>query len=130
MIWLGSARANCVRQFVRDVQAASVSPGASTRHRHWSSCLDGRDDLKCADVRIESVTAVAFGPFRNVTLGVRASAHRDLWTQRAGKSSWHAAITPRFADAPRARQPRLEDRDFADRRPWDGNGWEVRAIVR
>lgn len=83
-------------------------------------------------MRIELVTSVAFGPFRNVTLEFAPQLTVIYGSNEAGKSSWHAAIYGALCGMRRGRgQPRLEDRDFADRRrPWSGNGWEVRAIVR
>ena len=83
-------------------------------------------------MRIESVTAVAFGPFRNVTLEFAPQLTVIYGPNEAGKSSWHAAIYAALCGMRRARgQPRVEDREFATlRRPWAGDSWEVRAVVR
>jgi len=83
-------------------------------------------------VHIESVTAVAFGPFMNLTLTFSPQLTVIYGPNEAGKSSWHAAIYAALCGMRRGRgQPRLKDRDFADlRRPWSGNAWEVRALVR
>ena len=121
-------------QFVRDVQASQLSPaGTSTRHRHRASrTRRARRSWKCSDVRIESVTAVAFGPFRDVTLEFAPQLTVIYGPNEAGKSSWHAAIYAALCGMRRARgQPRWQDRDFTDRhRPWSGDSWEVRAVVR
>jgi len=83
-------------------------------------------------VRIESVTAVAFGPFRGVTLTFSPQLTIIYGPNEAGKSSWHAAIYAALCGMRRGRgQPRLEDRAFTDRhRPWRGDAWEVRSLVR
>lgn len=83
------------------------------------------------DVRIESVTAVEFGPFRDATLEFAPQLTVIYGSNEAGKSSWHAAIYAALCGMRRGRgQPRLEDRDFTDRhRPWSGSGWEVRTLV-
>jgi exonuclease SbcC len=83
-------------------------------------------------VRIESVTSVAFGPFRDVTLEFSPRLTVIYGPNEAGKSRWHAAIYAALCGMRRGRgQPRLEDRDFTDlHRPWSGDSWEVRAFVR
>lgn len=83
-------------------------------------------------MRIESVTAVAFGPLRGVTLQFAPQLTVIYGPNEAGKSSWHAAIYAALCGMRRARgQPRLEDREFAIlRRPWTGDSWEVQAVVR
>ena len=86
---------------------------------------------KCSDVRIESVTAVAFGPFRDVSLRFAPQLTVIHGPNEAGKSTWHAAIYAALCGMRRARGQRLEEREFAvHRRPWSGGSWEVRAIVR
>jgi DNA repair protein SbcC/Rad50 len=83
-------------------------------------------------VRIESVTSVAFGPFKDVTLEFSPRLTVIYGPNEAGKSRWHAAIYAALCGMRRGRgQPRLEDRDFTDlHRPWSGDSWEVRAFVR
>jgi exonuclease SbcC len=82
-------------------------------------------------VRIESVTAVEFGPFRDVTLEFAPQLTVIYGPNEAGKSSWHAAIYAALCGMRRGRgQPRLEDRHFAARhRPWNGDDWEVRTLL-
>jgi DNA repair protein SbcC/Rad50 len=64
-------------------------------------------------MRIESVTAVAFGPFRNVTLKFAPQLTVIYGPNEAGKSSWHAAIYAALCGMRRGRgQPRFGDRDF------------------
>jgi recombinational DNA repair ATPase RecF len=80
---------------------------------------------------IESVTAVAFGPFKGATLDFSPQLTVVYGPNEAGKSSWHAAIYASLCGMRRARGQLAQDRDFAKlRRPWSGSAWEVRAIVR
>ncbi len=83
-------------------------------------------------MRIESVTAVAFGPLRNVTREFAPQLTVIYGPNEAGKSSWHAAIYAALCGMRRARGPATsEDRDFTDlHRPWSGDSWEVQAFVR
>ncbi len=82
-------------------------------------------------MQIESVTAVAFGPFKGVTLEFSPQLTVVCGPNEAGKSSWHAAIYASVCGMRRARGQLAQDRDFARlRRPWSGEAWEVRAIVR
>jgi len=83
-------------------------------------------------VRIESVTAVAFGPLRNVALQLSPQLTVIYGRNEAGKSSWHAAIYAALCGMRRGRgAPRRVDQSFADsHRPWHGDEWEVRALVR
>lgn len=82
-------------------------------------------------MRIESVTAVEFGPFKDVKLEFAPQLTVIYGPNEAGKSSWHAAIYAALCGMRRGRgQPRLEDRDFAARhRPWGGGDWEVRTLL-
>lgn len=81
---------------------------------------------------IESVTAIAFGPFRNTTLTLSPQFTIVYGPNEAGKSSWHAAIYAGICGMRRARGPALkEDREFSDlRRPWNSDLWEVHTLVR
>lgn len=82
-------------------------------------------------MRIESVTAVAFGPFKGATLDLSPQLTVVYGPNEAGKSSWHAAIYASLCGMRRARGQLAQDRDFAKlRRPWSGGAWEVRAMVR
>jgi DNA repair protein SbcC/Rad50 len=83
-------------------------------------------------MHIESVTAIAFGPFRNATLTFSPQLTIVYGPNEAGKSSWHAAIYAALCGMRRARgQPRVEDREFSDlRRPWNSDLWEVHTLVQ
>jgi exonuclease SbcC len=87
---------------------------------------------KCSDMRVESVTAVAFGPLRNATLEFGPQLTVIYGPNEAGKSSWHDGIYAAICGMRRGKgQPRTEDRDFSyRRRPWNGNDWEVRTVLR
>ena len=82
-------------------------------------------------MRFESVTAHAFGPFRDETLELAPGMNVIHGPNEAGKSTWHAALYAGLCGVRRARgQPRREDREFAERhRPWDSEGWEVGAVI-
>jgi DNA repair protein SbcC/Rad50 len=82
-------------------------------------------------VRIESVTSVAFGPFKGATLDFAPQLTVIYGPNEAGKSTWHAAIYASLCGMRRGKGQLKKDRDFAElRRPWSGAGWEVHAIVR
>jgi exonuclease SbcC len=85
-----------------------------------------------SEVRVESVTAVAFGPLRGAILEFAPQLTVIYGRNEAGKSSWHAAIYAALCGMRRARGAlRREDQSFTDsHRPWDGAEWEVRAFVR
>ena len=82
-------------------------------------------------MRFESVTAHVFGPIRAETLDLAPGMNVIHGPNEAGKSTWHAALYAGLCGVRRARgQPRREDREFAERhRPWDGEGWEVGAVI-
>src|SRR5260370_40811751 len=67
------------------------------------------------DVRIESVTSVAFGPFRNVALEFSPGLTVVYGPNEAGKSRWHAATYAPICGIRRwPVQPCLEERDCTD----------------
>ena len=82
-------------------------------------------------MRFESVTAYAFGPFRNETLELVPGMNIVHGPNEAGKSTWHAALYAGLCGIRRGRgKPRSEDSEFTARhQPWDSKGWEVGAIV-
>ena len=82
-------------------------------------------------MRFESVTAHAFGPFEDQTKEFGPGMNVVHGPNESGKSSWQAALYAGLCGVRRARgQPRRKDREFAERhRPWDGDRWEVSAVV-
>ncbi len=83
-------------------------------------------------MRLESVTAVAFGPFQGETLALAPGMTLVHGPNEAGKSSWHAALYAGLCGTRRGRgSPRREEAAFAERhRPWEGARWEVVAAVQ
>lgn len=82
-------------------------------------------------MRIESVTAVAFGPFLGATLDLSPRLTVVYGLNEAGKSSWHAAIYASLCGMRRGKGQSAKDREFAElRRPWTGRDWEVHAVIR
>ncbi len=82
-------------------------------------------------MRIDSVTAHAFGPLAGQSLSLAPGMTVISGANESAKSSWHAAL---FAAACGRRRGRgagsREDRHFADlHRPWDGGEWRVSAMV-
>ena len=82
-------------------------------------------------MRLESVKAYAFGPFRNETLELAPGMNVVYGPNEAGKSSWHAALYAGLCGMRRGRGSKKWDTEFAERhRPWDGdNSWDVGAII-
>ena len=83
-------------------------------------------------MRIESVSAHAFGPFVGERLQL-APGMTVIWgPNEAGKSSWHAALYFGLCGRRRASgQPTREERELRARHePWDGGRWEVGTTVR
>ena len=84
-------------------------------------------------MRFESVTAHAFGPFRDRTLEFLRGMNVVFGPNESGKSSWHAALQAGLCGARhRKGAPTKQERDFDDRRrPWqDGNRWAVEVVVK
>jgi len=82
-------------------------------------------------VRIESVTALAFGALNGVALDFSPQLTVVFGPNEAGKSTWHAAIYASLCGMRRAQGLTKHDRKFARlRRPWKSDAWEVRAMVR
>jgi hypothetical protein len=69
-------------------------------------------------MRIESVTAHAFGPLHDRTLPLAAGLTVVSGVNESAKSSWHAAIRAGLCGDP---SPRY--------RPWQGESWRVSATV-
>ncbi|MDE2943624.1 MAG: AAA family ATPase [Gemmatimonadota bacterium] len=82
-------------------------------------------------MRFESVTAHRFGPFRDETLELAPGMNVVFGRNEAGKSSWHAALYAGLCGMRRGKGAmRKEEKRFAARhKPWDGDEWEIGAIV-
>ncbi len=79
-------------------------------------------------MRLERVTAHAFGPFSGETLELAPGLTVVSGPNEAGKSSWHAAIRAGIGGVRRGRGAGTKvEGAFEDRhRPWDGDGrWAV-----
>ena len=82
-------------------------------------------------MRVESVTAHAFGPLRGRRLEIGPGMTVIHGPNESGKSTWHAALYVGLCGMRRGSGLRNYDREFRDRhRPWDGEDWEVSAVVR
>ncbi|NKE63897.1 AAA family ATPase [Lentzea sp. PSKA42] len=69
-------------------------------------------------MRIESVTAHAFGPLHDRTLPLAPGLTVVSGVNESAKSSWHAAIRAALCGEPSSRH-----------RPWHGESWRVAATV-
>ncbi len=84
-------------------------------------------------MRIESVTARAFGPFTDQTLEFAEGMTVIVGPNEAGKSSWHAAVRLAITGVRRGKGAGTrEERAISERhRPWDKpEAWEVEARLR
>jgi len=82
-------------------------------------------------VRISSVTAHAFGPFRGETLEFADGMTVIVGDNESGKSSWHAAIFAALCGMRRRRGSSRAEQEFARRhRPWGDDRWLVSATLR
>src|SRR5437867_3272880 len=112
-------------------RAHSLQRSVNASSSQGSERSTGAMILRSSDVRVESVTSVAFGPLRDATLDFAPQLTVVYGPNEAGKSSWHAAIYASLCGMRRGKGQLSKDRDFAElRRPWSGGVWEVRAIVR
>ncbi len=82
-------------------------------------------------MRIRKVRACAFGPFEGAELDLAPGMTVIAGPNEAGKSTWHAAIYAGLCGVRRGRgRPQRDDEAFAARhKPWDGDSWEVEAVV-
>ncbi len=83
-------------------------------------------------MRIESVTAHAFGPFVEAVLDLLPGLNVIYGPNESAKSSWHAAIYAALCGMRRGRGAiRREDQSFKDlHQPWSGKSWRVSARIR
>ena len=86
---------------------------------------------KSTDVRIESVTAQAFGPLSAESLQLAAGLTVIVGANESAKSTWHAAIYAGLCGRRRGRGAATQvDRQFAAlHRPWDGDAWSVAVVL-
>src|SRR5919106_5306361 len=81
-------------------------------------------------MRIERITARAFGPFQDRSLDLAPGLTVVAGANESGKSSWHAALRLALTGVRRGKGPgTAAERQLADRhRPWDQpDRWEVEA---
>src|SRR5688572_21635166 len=79
-------------------------------------------------MRIERITALAFGPFDGQSLDLAPGMTVIGGPNESGKSTWHAALRAAICGVRRGRGANTKaDASFEDHhRPWDGDGrWEV-----
>ena len=81
-------------------------------------------------MRIERVTAEAFGPFQNETLELAPQLTVVYGPNEAGKSSWHAAIYAALCGLPKTKGKTKKRAYFEDKhRPWHDGKWVVGTLV-
>jgi AAA domain len=80
----------------------------------------------------ETVTAGAFGSLVDRTLILAPGMTLIYGPNESGKSTWHAALYAGLCGRRRMRGAgTLDDREFAARyRPWSGDAWKVKAVIR
>jgi exonuclease SbcC len=83
-------------------------------------------------MRIEQVLADSFGPFSEAELDLAPDFTIVYGVNESGKTTWHAALFAALCGMRRSRgRPAKEDEDFAAlHKPWDRQGWRVRAVIR
>ena len=82
-------------------------------------------------MRIQKITATAFGPLKGDTLDLASGMNVIYGPNESGKSTWHSAIYAALCGLKKTRgQPSREDRDFASRhKPWSGTTWRVTTVL-
>lgn len=82
-------------------------------------------------MRIESVSAHAFGPLAGETLHLAPGLTVIVGANESAKSSWHAAIYAGLCGRKRGRgAATIVDREFAARhKPWDGSAWSAAVVL-
>jgi exonuclease SbcC len=82
-------------------------------------------------LRIETITAHAFGPFAGSTLELASGMNVIYGPNESGKSSWHAAIYAGLCGMRRSRgRATREDQAFTNRhRPWRGTSWRIALAI-
>ncbi len=83
-------------------------------------------------MRVVTIVARAFGPFRDATLELRPGLNVIGGPNESGKSTWNAAIRAALTGVRRGKgRPGFDAQQFADlHRPWDApDVWQVEARV-
>jgi DNA repair exonuclease SbcCD ATPase subunit len=82
-------------------------------------------------MRIESVTAHAFGPLVDETLNLAPGMTVVVGDNESAKSSWHAAIYSALCGRARRRgRMGADEQLFSElHKPWDSEAWEVSAVL-
>lgn len=81
-------------------------------------------------MRFKSLTAIAFGPFKDRTLQLAPGMTIIAGPNGAGKSSWHAALYAGLCGMRRGMGARSEDGVFKERhQPWDQDKWELQTEI-
>lgn len=82
-------------------------------------------------MRIESVTAHAFGPLVGAKLELAPGMTVVAGGNESAKSSWHSALYSALCGRRRGKgAPTKEEKRYAElRRPWDGVEWRVSTMV-
>jgi energy-coupling factor transporter ATP-binding protein EcfA2 len=82
-------------------------------------------------MRIESVTATAFGDIHGLRLDLADGLNLVVGPNGSGKSTWHAAMYAALCGQVTGPGETEFDRTLEDEHaPWDGDRWEVNATVR
>jgi hypothetical protein len=82
-------------------------------------------------MRIESVTAHAFGPLVGQSLSLAPGLTVIAGANESAKSSWHGALYSALCGRRRGKGAQTKpERRFAElHRPWDGGDWRVSAVI-
>lgn len=82
-------------------------------------------------MRFESVTAHAFGPFRNRSLTLASGMNVVYGPNESGKSSWHAALQAGLCGAKNKKHGATKQEKMfkRQRKPWRGTDWDVEVLV-
>ena len=82
-------------------------------------------------MRIESVTAHAFGPLAGETLELAPGLTVVAGVNESAKSSWHAALYAALCGRGQGRRPTPADRRLVERyKPWNDAPWLLSALAR
>ena len=81
-------------------------------------------------MRIQSVSAEAFGPLAGESLQLASGMTVIVGRNESAKSSWHAAIYAGLCGRRRGPGMSKKDRQFAElHKPWDSDAWLAEVTV-